>query len=168
MQHRTQHRTHTVQPSTSEHHRPLAADWRNYQRFCVRPWDNDEPPRQVAQRRARAHTHSHARTCRRPSVSCVVNYVHKFHVKFRPHVNGCSRISEPPKRADSGRTGRKATANIVWNRTRTASARRLCLARTDGLDDSGVDIQQHRKRRTKKIYRKGGNLNGILVCFFFF
>lgn len=74
-----------------------------------------EPPRQVAQRRARAHT-LHARTCRRPSVSCAVNYVHKFHTKIRPHVNGCSRNSEPPQQAESGRTGRRATANIVWNR----------------------------------------------------
>lgn len=32
---------------------------------------------------ARART-LHARTCRRPSVSCAVNYVHKFHIKISP------------------------------------------------------------------------------------
>lgn len=77
-----QHRSHSVQPSTKARHRLQAAAWRNYQRF-FRPWDNDEPPRQVAQRRARTHT-LHARTCRRPSVSCAVNYVHKFHIKNSP------------------------------------------------------------------------------------
>lgn len=112
----------------------------------------------------RAHT-LHARTCRRPSVSCAVNYVHKFQIKKkkiekknRPHVNGCSRDSEPPQREPGGKRQRTSSGPERGQR-----ALSVCLTRTDELDDSGVDIQQRRTRRTEKIYRKGGISNVNLV-----